>query len=582
MTDFHWARAIDGSFGDNADWSFYGVPGAGDTAILDAVGGAFTVTSVFNEAVLGVQLAANATLAVAGGTFTATAGTDGGANAGQIALTSQARLAIGGTFENQGGISLGGAGTSLYVATTATLAGFGVVRLGYDPLHPAEIGRRAGATLDNEGNTIAGRRPYRRHGGISPDQWRRRRDRGDPRQPVPRPWRDPAGVSITNHGVLEAASAVGFNSYQLDIEGATISGSGGRIVAGVYSQVSMTNCDVEGQSLSRSTTHGVIELVDSRIRLGANIDNAWDITLFHSTAKVAGEISLAGGGYVVLASGAGQGAAVVTGGPGAVLTNVDNRLFMEGSALGRGRLELVNDAGGTISGWGVIDSGSQAVVNLGLIEASHPDHFGYFKPLVIGGAIDSDGVLGGRRGQRPDRRGRRDRLGPGDHRPSELPRRLRPISPGRSARTSTFVPGRARTNFSPLETLELAHSQSYAGAITGFSKDGRTALDLRRYRLRLRRRGELQRHGEIGRADGDRRNAHGAHHPHRRLPRRELHRGERRPRRHDGEGRPRGAKAVGPGGARRATGRRTGGPHARRRRRLCRASAPTLTAPRAG
>src|ERR1700683_3249878 len=101
MAEIQWASDVSGDFTDASDWNGGVVPGSSDDAILDAAGGkAYTVTSTGNQTVRGVETAADATLAVSGGTFTATNGTDGEANAGVIAVSGGATLTLGGTVDN--------------------------------------------------------------------------------------------------------------------------------------------------------------------------------------------------------------------------------------------------------------------------------------------------------------------------------------------------------------------------------------------------------------------------------------------------------------------------------------------------
>jgi len=103
MAQIHWTSPVSADFSTAADWSSGTVPGAGDDAILDAAGSAFTVTSNVDETVGGIQTASNATLDITGGNFTASAGT--GVNAGTI-IVGEATLTVGGTFNNAGTINL--------------------------------------------------------------------------------------------------------------------------------------------------------------------------------------------------------------------------------------------------------------------------------------------------------------------------------------------------------------------------------------------------------------------------------------------------------------------------------------------
>src|SRR5471032_328256 len=91
----HWVTAKDGNFNTKNDWNPKRVPVYNaqhkDDAILDAVGGAYTVTTTTNEDVKTIQTASNATLSLTGvTTFVVQNGTgtskDAGANAGSILI----------------------------------------------------------------------------------------------------------------------------------------------------------------------------------------------------------------------------------------------------------------------------------------------------------------------------------------------------------------------------------------------------------------------------------------------------------------------------------------------------------------
>jgi hypothetical protein len=91
MAQIHWATATDGEFGQASDWAGGVVPGASDDAILDAAGSRFVVGSAVSASVESLQLAANATFRITGGTFTAQAGTGSGANWGAIEVGDHAQ-----------------------------------------------------------------------------------------------------------------------------------------------------------------------------------------------------------------------------------------------------------------------------------------------------------------------------------------------------------------------------------------------------------------------------------------------------------------------------------------------------------
>jgi hypothetical protein len=160
MTAIHWTDAIDGSFTNPADWSGGVVPGSTDDAILDASGGAFTVSVQSSATVESLQLAANARLDISGAVFTTADGTGSGANYGHIVVKQAGALAIAGTFDNTGAISLQSsrtAATTLLLDSSATLTGGGTVTLTGNKFVDIEAGSGAGTvTLTNVDNTLRG------------------------------------------------------------------------------------------------------------------------------------------------------------------------------------------------------------------------------------------------------------------------------------------------------------------------------------------------------------------------------------------------------------------------------------------
>ncbi len=130
MTAIHWRFPISGLFSTARDWNPSLVPGALDNVFIDAIG-TYTVASSTSHTVRTLATISTATLAVTGGTFTITAGTGAGANAGTIRISDAAVLAIGGTFKNTGKITLNSTGhkTELVIKGTTTLSGAGSVTL---------------------------------------------------------------------------------------------------------------------------------------------------------------------------------------------------------------------------------------------------------------------------------------------------------------------------------------------------------------------------------------------------------------------------------------------------------------------
>ena len=158
MTTIDSSKAVSANFDTAADWSTGAVPGASDDAILDAAGSAdYTVTASSSYTVQGVELAATGELDITAGSFTATKGTDAGANAGLIEVGDGATLGLGGSIDNTGAITLGSTGdtTSLDLLTNTTLSGAGSVILSSNADNEIH-GASSGVTLTNVANTISG------------------------------------------------------------------------------------------------------------------------------------------------------------------------------------------------------------------------------------------------------------------------------------------------------------------------------------------------------------------------------------------------------------------------------------------
>lgn len=137
MAKIHWASAKSGAFETGANWTGSAVPGAGDDAIIDASGAAYTVTTTADESILGVTTLKAATLTIGANTkFTATNGTDGGGNFGTIAVANGAIFEIGtdsqaSEFSNSGKVTLNATAnpTLLGIFGDVTLDGGGSVVL---------------------------------------------------------------------------------------------------------------------------------------------------------------------------------------------------------------------------------------------------------------------------------------------------------------------------------------------------------------------------------------------------------------------------------------------------------------------
>jgi hypothetical protein len=146
-----WASQVSGTFSTAADWEGEAAPTAADIAHLTATGATpYTVTAAVSTTVSSVETGSTATLAVTGGTFTATQGTGASENAGAISVAAGATLAVGGIVDNAGKVTVAAGGTLL-------VAGSGLITTGSGNLSLAGAikGASASATLTN-GSLISG------------------------------------------------------------------------------------------------------------------------------------------------------------------------------------------------------------------------------------------------------------------------------------------------------------------------------------------------------------------------------------------------------------------------------------------
>jgi hypothetical protein len=151
----YWKTASNGAFATSGNWTPAGVPGANDLAFIAATGSPYTVTVAASAEVLGVNLAANATLDITNNaTFRADQGTATGKNLGVIDVETGSTFSFGGVLNNQSTIQLLGTstGATFFVLGDATLKGGGDFFLS-----DTSNNRIAGFdTLTNVDNVIAG------------------------------------------------------------------------------------------------------------------------------------------------------------------------------------------------------------------------------------------------------------------------------------------------------------------------------------------------------------------------------------------------------------------------------------------
>ena len=462
MSQIHWVNPLSGSFTNTADWAGGVVPGAQDDAVLNAAGTAFTVTSGVSETVTGIQLGANATLAITGGTFIATAGTDGGENAGSIAVGDGATLAIGGEFNNAGTVSLRSVSNpaDLVVTSNTTLDGGGTVSLsggtvtmegGLDsqilgpPVGHASL-VNINETISGSGNIASGAsgvlKLVNRRGGIIESIGGELYIGSTS-----------VSSSIINHGVIESTPGTVFR-----IQNMTLSGAHGKLVVDAGGGMGLADCSISQQSVTIGYG-GVLGLNgNSEINLSGVIHNSGLFANFNYTAAgivLTNSTTLKGGGTLDLGENSTLSAT------GVVLTNVDNTIVGRGLVSGAG-FQLINETAGVVDayyavGTLVIGQGDATIVNAGLIETTGSGR------LTLDGTISNSGTIAADAGTLII-------SGPltGNGAVS--------IDGGTLDFTGAFSGSVAFKGKSGV--LELADSQTYGGTVSGFSTTGHTRLYL--------------------------------------------------------------------------------------------------------
>jgi hypothetical protein len=382
MSQIHWTNPIGGDFSTAADWGGDVVPGPGDDAILDAPGTSpYTVTSSANRTVAGIAAAATATLAITGGTFSAKAGTDGGADAGAITVGNGAALAISGVFDDTGAAGVTLQSTTkiaalIVGAAGATLTGGGTVSLGAGPYGDLR-GASPAATLTNTDDTISGSGYI----GLKSLTLDNATDGVIAASGAQGLLIDTAGETLTNAGLIEAGAG-----SAITLAGTTIANSGGTILAQAGGRVALRSADIAGGTLE-SQGSGVILASDN----GSLLDGTSATVTIAAGSRV-----VVGNGHTLTAQGVVDNHGVVQVIGGELLIADDGSAGTTLSAggqveLGNGGTLAVSSIGGlandgAISGSGTIDTGS-GLENGGFIYASNS------ATLTIAGTISNLGII---------------------------------------------------------------------------------------------------------------------------------------------------------------------------------------------
>ncbi len=467
MALINWATAISGQFNDAADWKGGVVPGASDDASMQATGPAYTVTAAnLDLTVSSFQTGANTILALRGNTvFRATNGTGGGANAGTIAIGDFAEFAIGGSLNNTGSIKLNGSGhlTSIFLSANTRLTGGGRITLTDSTEN--FIGSNAATELINVNNVISGA------GNIGTGLVNQTKGvidaTGINQLALDQPGLGSNGAFI-NAGMLEGTGSGG-----LLIANAAIDGTGGTIFADAGSSVTLESDTVNGaggDNMLKTASGGVINIGDPSVANDSSVANVQGTLSNAGTVVVANTgrnndlsilsagATLSGGGSVILS---GPLSRIYGASSATILTNLDNTISGAGT-LGGGTLTLVNQAMGVIDANGatalIINTGANTITNAGTIEATGAGL------ASITNAVNNTGVLEAASGKLIFKRAV---TGAG----SAL------INRGTLDFASSFNENVTFTGTRGV--LELAQSQGYSGAVSGFSLSGHTSLDLR-------------------------------------------------------------------------------------------------------
>jgi hypothetical protein len=415
MAAFTWKTDVSGNFNTNGDWNTPGTPGPTDDAILDSAGGAaYTVTSSQNNTVNSIQTAANATLDITVGTFTATAGTGAGVNAGAIDVGNNTFFVVGGALNNSGSISLqsGGNDTRLRISSNTTLSGGGTIALSSNGNNRIDA-TTTGLTLTNVNNTIEGGGELGYvSAGSAPMTFINQAAGVINANTATVLYLDFAATAVTNAGLIEATSTGGLTVYHSTIN----NGSAGKIEAN-GGNVYLQTADIQGGTLK--TLSGAIATVDGGSLLDGTasaVNNQGAVDIQNNTylsvegainntgsinlqsggndtrLRIAGSTTLTGAGTIVLSSNGNN--RIDASNTGLTLTNVNNTIEGGGSfgfvSAGSDAMTFVNEAAGVVNAnTGTtlyLDFAATPVTNAGLLESTSTGGLNIYVSTISNGS----------------------------------------------------------------------------------------------------------------------------------------------------------------------------------------------------
>jgi hypothetical protein len=356
-------KGVSDNFATASDWSG-GVPGAGNDVVIN-LPGAYTITSSVNETVAGIQMSGPnqgvPTLDIAGGTFTATNGTDGGSANGNILVEGGAILDINGNWGGSGRLNANGG--TINVANAVTITGTNVftanggdLELNNDTITQGvtagaggqiRTGQAIGGVVDIIGGTVT-------YGSV------------DARAVDGNGLVNLEGVTLIDVLLDTQTFAAGFQSMQTTTTGTVLDGViNGANPKGVINTAHLMVLDGTDLTLEGTITNtafvdpGHPAAGDPTFTLGyAGIflnGGSNDTTLW-----VNGNTTLTGGGIVVMSD--------IPGAADSVANTIDGT---NPDALGTGLTSVTLTTNNTIEGAGNIghDDGSLSVTNTGKINA---------------------------------------------------------------------------------------------------------------------------------------------------------------------------------------------------------------------
>jgi hypothetical protein len=494
----HWLNAVSGSFTNPGDWSGGVVPGATDKAVIDAVGAdPYTVTSAVDETVRTLQTGAEATLAVTGGTFTATDGTGSAkqGNAGVILIGAGATFAAGGTIANSGTIALDGptgktGRATLTLDTYTTLTGGGEISLGGGGGDVVVAGHRF-AILYNTNNTIIGSGTIGdKHLLVINEQGGVINANGSTPMLLIGNVKNAGLMEATGSGGLVWVPGSGSGNFST---GVVLAGNGSTVRVGPANLAHGAICDLYGGTLESMGTGAII---GRYVRVGGGITNNAQLLLgldcsFSGTVTNNGTIStsygvntnggvtIEGGGELIVKDGVGvaSGGTLTLAGGAITGSGVIGSYSGEGCTLniGVGGIVDADDANG-------FRVNAVTLINAGTLESTGAGGEFFQGPIDNSGLVAaSAGVLAVGTASAPESTvntgtlsvsGTGTLIAYGAVTGNGVAR----IGGGTMDFASSFNEMVAFTG--PGGVLELAQSQSYTKAISGFSASGQTSLDL--------------------------------------------------------------------------------------------------------